>query len=129
MNNDFQLQQEFLEQLANAYSIFDSSAIEPYLAYNFTHTSMWVLTDITSKKEYLDYLSAKLRTMKNASVNNKFRIVYDKRDGRPYLICNQKTPEGDFGLFEAKTENGKIIQVALMASSLYPIDRDIDFQS
>jgi hypothetical protein len=121
MNNDFQLQESFLKKLVQMYITFDSSLIVDYLAEDFVNSSMWVLSDITSKKEYLTYLSDKLRTMAKNHTNLKFCIMYDQRNGRPYLVCNQKTPEGGFGAFEATDLNGKIKSLALMPASFYPL--------
>lgn len=54
------MEKDFLQKLAEAYTKYDASIIEPYLAENMNYTSMWVFHEMTSKQEYMDYLIGKL---------------------------------------------------------------------
>ena len=60
---------DFLEKLAEAYQAYDASFIEDYLADDMHYASMWVFHEMTSKKEYLDYLTNKLATLKKLNPN------------------------------------------------------------
>ena len=54
------MEKDFLQKLAEAYTKYDASIIEPYLAENMHYASMWVFHEMTSKQEYMDYLIGKL---------------------------------------------------------------------
>ena len=51
-------------RMMNTYSVSD---IEPLLVNDFHYASQWVFHEITSKQEYLDYITPKLLTVKNSN--------------------------------------------------------------
>ena len=93
---------EFLKKLAEAYTNYDSSVIEEYLADDMHYASMWVFHEMTSKEEYLDYLSGKLETMKNAGSNFNFRIVDGRQHEKGLMVDDQAGFVVDFD------DNGKV---------------------
>jgi hypothetical protein len=60
--------------------------------------------------------------MAKANIKQKFIIMNDRITGAPYLVCLQKTPQGDFGAFGAISENGKIKELNIMPSSFYHLE-------
>lgn len=57
-------QVQALEAYAAMMNTLDASKIEPVLAEDFHYTSQWVLTDITSKQEFMDYITSKLEAIR-----------------------------------------------------------------
>ena len=66
---------EFLKILAEAYNTYDASVVEPYLSDDVHYASFWVLEELKSKTEYLNYLKGKLETMKRINKRYSFIIV------------------------------------------------------
>jgi hypothetical protein len=59
-------QVQALEAYASMMNALDSSKIEAILAEDFHYSSQWVLTDITSKQEFLDYITPKLIAIRDS---------------------------------------------------------------
>ena len=57
-------QVQALEAYAAMMNTLDASKIEPILAEDFHYSSQWVLTDITSKSNFLDYITPKLEAIR-----------------------------------------------------------------
>lgn len=120
--DNYEIQENFLNKLAETYTKFDISYIEDLISKNFKYSSMWVFQELKGKSAYLCYLTKKLESMKQANVKNRFIMMYKQGDGQPMLMCSQKTPEGDRGVFIASVnKSGKIDSLNLMASSLYSL--------
>lgn len=62
MNNE-----ELVRQYAKAWNHLDVNYLEPYLSDDFHYESQYVFSAITSKAEYLEYLSGKFNTIKEAN--------------------------------------------------------------
>ena len=120
--NNYEIQEEFLSKLQEAYTTYSVEPVVKYLADSFHYASMWVFDEITSKDAYLCYLTGKLATMKKAGSKFNFIMMYVQGDGKPVLMFTPKTPEGDYGAFVAKTtDNGKIERLDLTAASFYQL--------
>ena len=57
-------QVQALETYAVMMNTLNASKIEPILAEDFHYSSQWVLTDITSKQDFLDYITPKLEAIR-----------------------------------------------------------------
>ncbi|MDY4513180.1 MAG: hypothetical protein SPE10_07025 [Paludibacteraceae bacterium] len=79
------MEKDFLQKLAEAYTKYDASIIEPYLAENMHYASMWVFHEMTSKQEYMDYLIGKLQTMKRTGKTFNFKIVAGRMHSQALL--------------------------------------------
>lgn len=93
---------EFLKKLAEAYTNFDASVIEEYLADDMHYASMWVFHEMTTKEEYLDYLRGKLETMKKADSKFNFRIVDGRQHDKGLMVDDHAGFVVDFD------DNGKV---------------------
>ena len=78
------MEKEFLFKLAEAYQKYDASIIKDYLADDML--SINVGPEITSKKEYLDYLTRTLHAMKMHNVQMEFEIVQGRMHRYALLI-------------------------------------------
>lgn len=113
------MEKDFLLALAKAYQMYDVSFIVDYLADDMHYASMWVLYEITSKKEYLDYLSAKLETLKAHDVHMEFEIVEGRMYKHALLVSNQQAPEGPFGFVADLNNEGKVKILNITASAFF----------
>lgn len=84
------LELEFLNKLSEAYTNYDASIVEDYLAEDVHYVSFWVLQELTSKAEYLAYLKGKLETMKFSNATFEFKIVSGKQHRNALLVGNDE---------------------------------------
>ena len=72
-------------ELANMYSEawrkFDASIVEPYLDKDFHYGSDWVFDEMPSRKEYLDYFTAKLATVKSKASQMAMGVCRNHQTG------------------------------------------------
>lgn len=102
-------EKEFLENLAEAYKTYDASVVENYLAEDMHYASLWVLQELTSKAEYMDYLRDKLLSMQRSYRTMEFQIVKGNIHKWALVIVNQPTPDGGSGCFVADLDDaGKV---------------------
>lgn len=114
------MEREFLLKLAKVYQIYDASIIEDYLADDMHYASMWVFHEMTSKKEYLDYLSAKLEKLKAHNVQMEFEIVHGGMHKHALLVTNQQTSEGGpIGFVVDFNDEGKVKMINITASAFF----------
>ena len=113
------MERDFLLKLAKAYQLYDVSIIEDYLADDMHYASMWVFHEMTSKTEYLDYLSAKLRTLKAHAVHMEFEIVQGGMHKHALLVSNQQAPEGSIGFVVDFNDEGKVKMLNITSSAFF----------
>lgn len=114
------MEKEFLLKLAEAYQTYDVSVIEAYLAEDMHYASMWVFHEMTSKGEYLDYLTGKLQTMKQKNTRMEFKIVSGGVHGHALLVTNQKAPEGgNIGFVADFDAEGKVKMLNITIQSFF----------
>lgn len=111
---------EFLENLARAYQTYDASIIEGYLADDMHYASMWVFHEMTSKKEYMDYLTSKLTTLKRFNKKMECKIVDGRMNAHALLVTNQRAPDGlQYGFTADFDDNGKVNMLNVTAHFLF----------
>lgn len=114
------IKEKFLKKLIKTYTNYDVSFVQSMLDDNVHFDSMWVLSDILGKKQYLMSLAEKLKAMKKKSTKTNFMLMYNQITGTPYLILTPRTPEGDFGCFSVDVnEKGLINAIHLTMASFY----------
>ena len=113
------MERVFLLKLAKAYQTYDVSEIEDYLADDMHYASMWVFHEMTSKTEYLDYLSAKLRTLQAHDVHMEFEIVRGGMHKHALLVSNQQAPDGPFGFVVDFNDEGKVKMLNITSSAFF----------
>lgn len=107
---------EFLTKLAEAYTKYDASIIEPYLADDVHYASMWVFQELTSKSEYLDYLKGKLATMKAHHTEFDFEIVPGRMHQNALLASRD---DGGCGFVVDFDENNKVKMINMTAPAFF----------
>lgn len=111
---------DFLSKLAEAYQSYDASVIENYLAGDMHYASMWVLHEMTSKAEYMEYLYGKLKTLKNQNICFEFEVVKGGMHEHALLVTNQLGSNGErLGFVADFNDNGLVVMINMTASFLF----------
>lgn len=113
------MEKEFLLKLAEAYQKYDASIIADYWADNMHYASMWVFSEITSKQEYMEYLTGKLQTMKDRGSKMEFQLVSGQMHQYALLVTNQRAPEGNFGFVADFNSEGKVKTLNITVQSFF----------
>ena len=113
------MEELFLNKLAEAYQIYDASIIEDYLADDMHYASMWVFHEMTSKQEYIDYLTGKLQTLKKNGVRMELQIVQGRMHEKALLVTNDEVSEGRYGFIADFNEEGKVKMLNITAQFLF----------
>ncbi|MFD1016191.1 hypothetical protein [Winogradskyella rapida] len=93
-----------------AWKSRDASIIEPYIDENFNYFSDWVFDTLSSREEYIEYFSGKLRTLKNNKIQVEYDLVTDNNSNQYAMLFNQK---GEKAIFTIRAEKGKIISAKM----------------
>lgn len=112
----------FLDKLKQAYSYYDVSAVSDLLADDFVYESFFEFHNITTKKEYLEYLSNLFLSMKKVGYVENMEHLYEHDTGRQILVLSNKRipPGNEFVCFVASSaDNKKINKLELTLSSFY----------
>ena len=110
----------FLEKLAEAYQTYDASIVEDCLADDMHYASMWVFHEMTSKEEYLDYLTRKLATLKRSNKKMECKIVEGRMNAYALLVTNQRAPDGlQYGFTADFDDKGKVNMLNVTAHFLF----------
>lgn len=113
------MEELFLNKLAEAYQTYDASIIEDYLADDMHYASMWVFHEMTSKDEYMDYLTRKLQILKEHGVRMEFQIVQGGMHEKALLVTNDEAPKGKFGFVADFNEEGKVKMLNITAQAFF----------
>ena len=113
------MEEFFLTKLAEAYQNYDASIIEDYLADDMHYASMWVFHEMTSKDEYMDYLTGKLQTLKEHGVRMEFQIVHGRMHEKALLVTNDEAPEGKYGFIADFNKEGKVKMLNITVQAFF----------
>lgn len=107
-------QVEALETYGVMMNTLDASKIEPILAEDFHYSSQWVLTDITSKQDFLDYITPKLEAIRTggSEVWAEMGELTSEIPG-PCVVMAQGEKDNLLCVILAKVEGGKLKSLAM----------------
>ena len=107
-------QVQALEAYAAMMNTLDVSKIEPILAEDFHYSSQWVLTDITSKQEFLDYITQKLEAIRigGSEVWAEMGELTREIPG-PCVVMAQGDKDNLLSVILSKVEGGKLKSLAM----------------
>ena len=75
----------FTNAYAVAWNTLDISLIEKLLASDFHYSSFWVYNEMTSAREYLEYLKGKFETLKRSGSVVKAEQI----PGKDFIVLTQ----------------------------------------
>lgn len=103
-----------LEGYAAMMNTLDASKIEPILAEDFNYSSQWVLTDITSKIEFLDYITPKLEAIRASGSQVWAEMGELTREiPGPCVVMAQGEKDNLLCVILAKVEGGKLKSLSM----------------
>ncbi len=94
----------------SAWSDLDASYFEDVLAEDFQYASDQVFAVITSKKEYLHYITGKFNTIRKSDSAPEVRLCRNSRTGQPAVYLNQR---GNEAILDFTLENGYISEMIM----------------
>ena len=120
-----------LRAYARMMNTLDTSHIEPLLDEKFRYSSQWMIGEIASKQEFLDYIKPLLDSLKQSDSRSYAEIAYANAWGHDECVV---TAEGDkenlIATVFAHVQGGKISRIdmcgdpppsATMRSGEYPV--------
>ena len=103
-----------LEAYASMMNALDASKIEAILADDFHYSSQWVLTDITSKQEFLDYITPKLIAIRDSGAEVWAEMGELTREiPGPCVVMAQGSKDNLLSVVLAKVESGKLKSLSM----------------
>jgi len=107
-------QVQALEAYAAMMNTLDVSKIEPILAEDFHYSSQWVLTDITSKQDFLDYITPKLEAIRTGGSEVWAEMGELTREiPGPCVVMAQGDKDNLLSVILSKVEGGKLKSLAM----------------
>ena len=116
------------------YSEYYMEDISCHLAPDYRYNSFWVLTEITSADEYVDYITGKIQTLKETNTVIKTKMMYfrepdyqlmlfsDEREiPKPCLLLMQVFDKEPVCLFVERSANGLIARMDMMPAGFYDL--------
>ena len=96
-------EEDFLRKIEKMYSEHTVINIDQHMEPDFRYSSFWVLDEMTSAREYVDYITGKVETLKENKVVIKTRMMH--------------TP----GLLVERSANGLIARMDMMPAGFYKL--------
>lgn len=107
---------EALRAYAAMMNTLDSTHIEEILADDFHYASQWVLSEIKSKQEYLDYIRPKLKAVKSSGKRVWAEMAELEREiPGPCVVLAQDEPDNLVSLILAVVKDGSCNGIHLQA--------------
>ena len=114
-------EEDFLNKIARMYSECAEEDIYCHMEPDFRYSSFWVFSEITSAKEYVDYITGKVQAIKKANAVVKTKAMHIKGSAKPCLVLEQKPGTEPACLTVERSKNGLIAKMSMMPSSFYQL--------
>ena len=113
-------EEDFLRKIEKMYSEYAVEDIGCHMEPNFRYNSFWVLEEMTSAAQYVDYITGKIRTLEKENIVIKTRMMYIRDWGQPCLVLEQG-PDTEVCLFAERSKNGLIAKMDMMPAGFYKL--------
>ena len=101
-----------LRAYATMMNTLSVDVIEPLLADDFHYSSQWVLAEITSKQEYLDYIRPKLKAVRDSETKVWAEMAHLEQEiPGPCVVLAQNSKDNLLSLILGKVANGKLTRL------------------
>ena len=112
--------EDFLRKIGRMYSEYAIEDISCHMEPDFRYNSFWVLEEMTSAKQYVDYITGKIKTLKNENIVIKTSMMHIRDWGEPCLVLEQE-PDIETCLFVERSKNGLIAKMDMMPKGFYKL--------
>lgn len=110
-----------LRAYANMMNTLNVDVIEPLLADDFHYSSQWVLAEITSKQEYLDYIRPKLKAVRDSETKVWAEMAHLEQEiPGPCVVLAQNSKDNLLSLILGKVTNGKLTRLDMCGAPVIP---------
>ena len=110
----------FLRKIGRMYSEYAIEDISCHMEPDFRYNSFWVLEEMTSAEQYVDYITRKIQTLKNENIVIKTSMMHIRDWGKPCLVLEQE-PDIKTCLFVERSKNGLIAKMDMMPKGFYKL--------
>ena len=111
---------DFLRKIGRMYSEYATEDISCHMEPDFRYNSFWVLEEMTSAAQYVDYITGKIQTLKNENIVIKTSMMHIRDWGEPCLVLEQD-PDIETCLFVERSKNGLIAKMDMMPKGFYKL--------
>ena len=112
--------EDFLRKIGRMYSEYATEDISCHMEPDFRYNSFWVLEEMTSAEQYVDYITRKIQTLKNENIVIKTSMMHIRDWGEPCLVLEQD-PDIKTCLFVEHSKNGLIAKMDMMPKGFYKL--------
>ena len=111
-------EEDFLRKIEKMYGEYAIEEIGCHMKSDFRYNSFWVLEEMKSAARYVDYITAKVQTLKNEKIVIKTEIMYIRGTGQPCLVLRQPDTE-PICLIAERSPKGLIARMDMMPAGFY----------
>ena len=111
-----------MRKIEKMYSKFVIEDIYCHMELDFRYSSFWVFSEITSAKEYVEYIIEKIQTLKKINSVIKTKMMRIQGSGKPCLILEQGPNMEPACLTVERSANGLIARMDMAPSSFYKLN-------
>ena len=86
-------EEEFLRKIEKMYGEYAIEDIACHMKSDFRYNSFWVLEEMKTAARYVDYITAKVHTLKKEKIVIQTEIMYIRGTGQPCLVLRQPDTE------------------------------------
>jgi hypothetical protein len=113
-------EEEFLRKIEKMYSEYSIEEIRCHMKSDFRYNSFWVFEEMKSAARYVDYITAKIRTLEKENIVIKTRMMYIRGTGQPCLVLRQPGTE-PVCLIAERSPKGLIARMDMMPAGFYKL--------
>lgn len=111
-------EEEFLRKIEKMYGEYSIEDIGCHMKSDFRYNSFWVLEEMKSAARYVDYITAKVQTLKKQKIVIKTEMMYMRSTGQPCLVLRQPDTE-PICLIAERSPKGLIARMDMMPAGFY----------
>ena len=113
-------EEDFLRKIEKMYSEYSIEEIRCHMKSDFRYNSFWVFEEMKSAARYVDYITAKIRTLERENIVIKTRMMYIRGTGQPCLVLRQPGTE-PVCLIAERSPKGLIARMDMMPAGFYKL--------
>ena len=113
-------EEEFLRKIEKMYGEYAIEEIACHMKSDFRYNSFWVLEEMKSAARYVDYITAKVQTLKKEKIVIQTEIMYIRGTGQPCLVLRQPDTE-PICLIAERSPKGLIARMDMMPAGFYKL--------
>lgn len=114
--------EDFLRKIEKMYSEYAIEDIYCHLELDFHYSSVWVYSELTSARDYVEYITQKVQTLKKSNSVITTRLMHIKGTGEPCLVLKQSPDIEPACLTVKQSDNGLIARMDMAPSSFYQLE-------